>query len=209
MKMPTTPEIKLDEEFRPAPQLRTLYFIYLLLGILIGVLPWCVPLVLSIPRVSDNAPFIILFFLVLPLLAFLGFIACWIPRYYGTIRYKLTNDEVVWQRGVWFRQTGIVPYNRITNIDTIQGPISRMLGIAALRIQTAGYSGQQTRAEIGMNGIEHFDALRALLMSFIRGKKPAAVETYESEEKEAATRTGEIHRELVRIRELLEQVLRK
>ena len=207
--MPTIPEIKLDEEFRPAPQLRTLYVIYLLLGILIGVLPWCLPLVLYIPRVSDNAPFIILFFLVLPLLAFLGFVAYWIPRYCGTIRYKLTNDEVVWQRGVWFRQTGIVPYNRITNIDTIQGPISRMLGIAALRIQTAGYSGQQTRAEIGMNGIEQFDALRALLMSFIRGKKTAAVETYEAEEKEVATGTGEIHRELVRIRELLEQVVRK
>jgi hypothetical protein len=61
-----------------------------------------------------------------------------------------------------------------------------------------------------MNGIEHFDALRALLMSFIRGKKPAAVETYEAAEKEAAAMgTGEIHRELVRIRELLEQVLRK
>lgn len=204
-------EIKLDEEFRPAPQLRTLYFIYLLLGILIGVLPWCVPLVLYIPRVSDNAPFIMLFFILFPLLAFLSFFACWIHRYYGTIRYKLTRDEVVWQRGVWFRQTGVVPYNRITNIDTIQGPISRMLGIAALRIQTAGYSGQQARAEIGMNGIEHFDALRALLMDFIRGKKPAAVETYaEAAEKEAAaTGTGEILRELVRIRELLEQVLRK
>ena len=203
-------EINLDEEFRPAPQLRTLYFIYLLLAILIGVLPWCVPLVLYIPRISDTAPFIVLFFLVFPLLAFLGFIVYWIPRYYGTIRYKLTNDEVVWQRGVWFRQTGVVPYNRITNIDTIQGPISRMLGIAALRIQTAGYSGQQTRAEIGMNGIEHFEELRALLMQFIRGKEPAAVETYEAEEKEAAaTGTGEILRELVRIRELLEQGVRR
>ena len=203
-------EINLDEEFRPAPQLRTLYFIYLLLASLIGVLPWCVPLVLYIPRISDTAPFIVLFFLVFPLLAFLGFIVYWIPRYYGTIRYKLTHDEVVWQRGVWFRQTGVVPYNRITNIDTIQGPISRMLGIAALRIQTAGYSGQQTRAEIGMNGIEHFEELRALLMQFIRGKKPAAVETYEAEEKEAAaTGTGEILRELVRIRELLEQGVRR
>jgi len=208
--MPTNFEIKLDEEFRPAPQLRTLYYFYLLLAILIGVLPWCVPLVLYIPRVSDNAPFIVTFFVLLPLLAILGFIAYWIPRYYGTIRYKLTRDEVVWQRGVWFRQTGIVPYNRITNIDTIQGPISRTLGIAALCIQTAGYSGQQTRAEVGMNGIVHFEELRALLMHFIRGKKPAAVETYEAEEKEAAaTGTGEIHRELVRIRELLEQGVRK
>lgn len=202
-------DIKLGEEFRPVSQLRTLYFAYLLLGILIGVLPWCVPLVLYIPRVSDNALFITIFLLLLPLLVVIGFIVYWIPRYYGTIRYKLTNDEVEWQRGVWFQQTGVVPYNRITNIDTIQGPISRMLGIAALRIQTAGYSAQQAQAEIRMNGIEHFDALRALLMDFIKGKKPAAVETYAVEEKEAVTGTGAILQELVRIRELLERSERR
>jgi membrane protein YdbS with pleckstrin-like domain len=202
-------DIKLDEEFRPASQLRTLYFIYLLLSILVGVLPWFVPLVLYIPRVSDNALFIIVFLLLLPLLMVLGFIVYWIPRYYGTIRYKLTNDEVEWRRGVWFQQTGVVPYNRITNIDTVQGPISRMLGIAALRIQTAGYSAQQAQAEIRMNGIEHFDVLRAHLMDCIKGKKPAAVETYAAEEIETPAGTGAILQELVRIRELLERTERK
>ncbi|MGC9445037.1 MAG: PH domain-containing protein [Candidatus Methanospirareceae archaeon] len=202
-------DVKLDEEFRPAPQLRTLYYIYLLLGVLIGVLPWFVPLVFYLPRVSDNTLFIIIFVLLLPLLIVLGFIVYWIPRYYRTIRYKLTNDDVEWQRGVWFQQTGIVPYNRITNIDTVQGPIQRMLGIAALRIQTAGYSGQQAQAEIKMNGIEHFDALRALLMDCIKGKKPAAVETYAADEKEAPTGTEAIVQELVRIRELLERSERR
>ncbi|MEM2082887.1 MAG: PH domain-containing protein [Nitrososphaerota archaeon] len=33
--------------------------------------------------------------------------------------YKLTEDEIIWKRGVWFKSTGIVPYNRITNIDVV------------------------------------------------------------------------------------------
>jgi membrane protein YdbS with pleckstrin-like domain len=202
-------DVKLDEEFRPASQLRSLYYIYLLLGILIGVLPWFVPLVLYLPRESDNALFIIIFVLLLPLLIVLGFIVYWISLYYRTIRYKLTNEDVEWRRGVWFQQTGVVPYNRITNIDTVQGPISRMLGIAALRIHTAGYSGQQTPAEIRMNGIEHFEALRALIMAFIKKKKPLAVETYAAEEIETPAGTGAILQELVRIRELLERTERK
>ena len=202
-------DVRLDEEFRPVSQLRTLYYIYLLLGIVIGVLPWFVPLMLYLPRVSDNALFITVFLLLLPLLIVLGFIVYWIYRYYGTIRYKLTNDEVEWRRGVWFQQTGIVPYNRITNIDTVQGPISRMLGIAALRIQTAGYSAQQAQAEIKMNGIEHFDALRALLMDCIKGKKPEAVETYAAEAIEVPEGTGAIVQELVKIRELLERSERR
>ncbi|HDS45966.1 MAG TPA: PH domain-containing protein [Methanomicrobia archaeon] len=201
--------VTLDEEFRPASQLRTLYYIYLLLGVLIGVLPWFVPLVLYMPQVSDNVRLFIIFLLLLPLLVVLGFIGYWIYRYYGTIRYKLTNDEVEWRRGVWFQQSGIAPYNRITNIDTIQGPISRMLGIAALRIHTAGYSAQQAQAEIRMNGIEHFEPLRALIMAYIKKKKPTAVETYAAEEIEAPTGTGAIVQELVRIRELLERSERK
>jgi membrane protein YdbS with pleckstrin-like domain len=201
--MRKNPKIKIDEEFKPAPQFKKLYYIYLLLGILIGVLPWCLPLVLFIPRVSDNAPFVLSLILI-PLLSILIFIAYWIPKFYDTMLYKLTENEVVWRRGVWFKQTGIVPYNRITNIDTIQGPISRKLGIAALQIQTAGYSGQQTKAEIGIKGIEQFEALKDLLMDLIRGKKPEALETYDE-----GNVNVKIHDELLKIRELLEKSSRK
>lgn len=198
------PEPRIGEEFQPAPQFKTLYYIYLLLGILLGIVPWCIPLILYIPTVSDNAPFIVTFFVLLPLLSVVSFIAYWIPKYYDTMLYKLTNDEVVWKRGVWFKQTGIVPYNRITNIDTTQGPISRMLGIAALHLQTAGYSAQQTTAEIRIKGIEQFEELRELIMGFVRGKKPAAVETYEEEPVNL-----KMLNELTKIRELLEQSARK
>jgi len=97
----------------------------------------------------------------------------------------------------------IVPYNRITNIDIVQGPISRCLGIASIRIQTAGYSARQCGgmlAEIRIEGMEQFEELRELIMGFVRGKKPLAVETYEEDI------NSKILNELVKIRELIENL---
>lgn len=203
--MSETLKPKIGEEFKPAPQLKTLYYIYVMLGILFGVLTWYIPVLLVISQISDNAPFVVTL-VSIPLLLILIFIAYWIPKYYETMQYKLTANEIVRKRGVWFKQTGIVPYSRITNIDTTQGPISRMLSIAALKIQTAGYSGQQTRAEMRIEGMEQFEELRELIMEFVRGKKPAAVETYAQEEEDINLK---MLTELVKIRELLEKSSRK
>ena len=185
-------EIKIGEEFKPAPQFKKLYYIYLLLVTLFAILWWYLPVLLF-------TPFDVKGIVTIPILAILIFIAYWIPKYYETMIYKLTKYEIVWRRGVWFKKTGVVPYNRITNIDIDQGPISRMLGIASLKIQTAGYSGQ-TPAEIKIEGVEQFEELRELIMEFVKGKKPVAVETYEEEDIDL-----KILNELVKIRKLLEK----
>ena len=185
-------KIKIGEEFKPAPQFKKLYYIYFLLAIIFAILWWYLPVLLF-------TPFGVKVGITIPILAILIFIAYWIRKYYETMVYKLTKDEIAWRRGVWFKKTGIVPYNRITNIDIVQGPISRMLGIASLKIQTAGYSGQSP-AEIKIEGVEQFEELRELIMEFVRGKKPVAVETYEEENIDL-----KILNELVKIRKLLEK----
>jgi len=63
----------------------------------------------------------------------------WVRLYYISMWYELRDDEMSWKRGFWFRRTGIVHYNRITNRNVFQGPMKRMLGISPLSIQTAGY----------------------------------------------------------------------
>ena len=93
--------------------------------------------------------------------------AIWTRLYYDTMSYELHDDELRWRRGVWFRTTGIVPYNRITNLDLKQGPVMRWLGISTISIQTAGYSGQSV-PEIRIEAIEHADELRELLRSSVR-----------------------------------------
>jgi uncharacterized membrane protein YdbT with pleckstrin-like domain len=111
-----------------------------------------------------------------------------------------------WKRGVWFQTTGIVPYNRITNIDIRQGPVMRVLGISTLAVQTAGYSGQAV-PEIRIEGMVHAEELRELIRSLVRqpgtngdgtGGAPARVQTV------LLTTDQKILAELVRIRQLLE-----
>lgn len=91
----------------------------------------------------------------------------WTRLYYATMAYELHDDELRWKRGVWFRTTGIVPYNRITNLDLRQGPVMRWLGISSIAIQTAGYSGQAV-PEIRIEAVEHAEELRELLRSAVR-----------------------------------------
>jgi len=189
--------IKIGEEFKPSPQFKKLYFIYLILAIPIVVLTWYIPVTIFAPYIVI---LIVSLVVLLPILIILIFTAYWIPKYYDTMLYKLTNSEMTWRRGVWFKKTGIIPYNRITNIDIAQGPISRGLRIASLKIQTAGYSAPSSgRAEIRIDGIERFEELREQIMDLVRGKKPIAVETYEEDI------NLKIHNELVKIRELLEK----
>ncbi|MEM3403162.1 MAG: PH domain-containing protein [Nitrososphaeria archaeon] len=122
----------------------------------------------------------------------------WIPRYYETVFYRLTENEIVWRRGVWFKTTGIVPYNRITNIDVTQWPLSRRLKVASLKIQTAGYSAQKTSAEIRIECVENYESLRETIMNYIKSRKPQAVETYEEKVNDR------ILEEVTKIRQLLE-----
>jgi membrane protein YdbS with pleckstrin-like domain len=91
----------------------------------------------------------------------------WTRLYFESMSYELHDDEMRWKRGVWFRTTGIVPYNRITNLDLRQGPVMRYLKISSIAVQTAGYSGQAV-PEIRIEAIEHAEELRELLRNAVR-----------------------------------------
>jgi uncharacterized protein len=93
--------------------------------------------------------------------------AAWTRLYYQSMSYELHEDEMRWKRGVWFRTTGIVPYNRITNLDIRQGPVMRWLNISSISIQTAGYSGQAA-PEIRIEAIEDAEELRETLRNLVR-----------------------------------------
>ncbi|PKL63708.1 MAG: hypothetical protein CVV32_12345 [Methanomicrobiales archaeon HGW-Methanomicrobiales-3] len=139
----------------------------------------------------------------------------WVRLYYDTMSYELHDDELRWRRGVWFRTTGIVPYNRITNLDLKQGPVMRWLRISTIAIQTAGYSGQAV-PEIRIEAIEHADELRELLRNAVRSCSGGGdgtgtgVPARAQEEPVASTGTSMlILNELKKIRILLEQQQKK
>jgi len=131
----------------------------------------------------------------------------WVGMYYDSMSYELREDEINWKRGVWFQTTGIVPYNRIVNLDLRQGPLMRFLGISTLAIQTAGYSGQAV-PEIKIEAIEHAEELRELIRFHVRGCLSHDDGTGSA--KPSSTPSGmptdrQILAELQQIRSLLEQ----
>jgi len=189
-------KFKIGEKFKPSPKLKNYYYTIILLLMAFVTLPWAIPLIFFIPIT-------VWITVTTPMVAFTILLLAWARKYYDTIFYKLTENEIIWERGVFIKNTGVVPYNRVTNIDVLQGPIARKYGIASLKIQTAGYSGAKI-AEITIEGIENYEELRDLIISYIKGKPPVAVETYE--EKDINARILE---ELTAIRKLLEKMLEK
>ncbi len=190
--MPFGKKIELGKEFRPERELKKVYRTYLLLFLVFTFLPWYIPILLFAPWIAGAIVGVVY-------LAGALFFLYWIDLYCDSIVYKFTENEIIWRRGVWFKNTGIVPYNRITNVDISQGPIARHFGLGTLKIQTAGYSAQ-TGAEVSITGIRNFEELRDFIMGFVEGKKAEAVGTYDVEDTQE-----KILGELVRIREILEK----
>ena len=120
-------------------------------------------------------------FLMLPpvvVLAIVGFVAYWIQKYYSSISYTLTSDEVLVERGVWWKMKHTVPYARVMSIDVIQGPLSRRFGIGSVQIYTAGYTGPvggtagpgSRGAEASIWGVTNFVEIKDVILSFVRSR---------------------------------------
>lgn len=152
----------LNTQFKPAAALQTSFIINFLLVLLLIAGCTVLPVIFGtgldlfiIGAVGAGMLILIVLYVV------------WVRLYYESMWYELREDEMSWKRGVWFHTTGIVPYNRITNLDIKQGPVMRALGISTLALQTAGYSGQAV-PEIRIEGMEHAEELREILRSLVR-----------------------------------------
>jgi len=171
LHMPLFTMVNLNEDFKPAGK----YTGYLLLATLAGiVLVWAA----CCAWMFIDSIFSIFLILGIAALAVCVIFACiWAPLYYKSVVYHLNVTEMTWRRGVFFRKTGIVPYNRITNVDIVQGPVMRVFGIYHLKIETAGGGASKNSAEIQIEGVENPEPIRQLIMDFVRGQKPAAAAT--------------------------------
>jgi len=152
----------LNTPFKPSVALTTWFIVDFILAIVLILSVTIVPVIIAAETDWINMG-ITLTGVVILLVIFVT----WVRLYYVSMWYELRNDEMSWKRGFWFRRTGIVPYNRKTNLDVIQGPVMRRLEISTLSIQTAGYSGQAV-PEIRIEGTEHADDLRELICSLVR-----------------------------------------
>lgn len=131
---------------------------------------------------------------------------------YHTMRYRFTEEGISMSWGILFRREIIVNYARIQDIHLNSNIVERWLGLARILVQTA--SGNRA-AEMTIEGIQEFEALRDFLYAKTRGVKDHPVRAAASlhvasssvptstDELTAALR--ETARELRAVREALEK----
>lgn len=78
-----------------------------------------------------------LFLSIIYLVYGLVFALIWPTWEYRYFRYDVRANDILIQQGVLFRRLSSIPHHRIQHVDTHQGPIDRMLGLASLQLYTA------------------------------------------------------------------------
>ena len=171
-----------NEQFGAHPDLKKLYYTYLAIVTII-FLAWILPVTAAaFIFLSIYSASIVAASLLVPLFLSIVLIWYWVNRYYASISYALTDNEIAVHKGVWWKKKSFVPYNRITNINIEQGPISRHFQLGTILIQTAGFSGGAGShgglkpAEAAIVGVKNFEEIKDKVMNFVREIRPVAVE---------------------------------
>lgn len=96
-----------------------------------------------------------------------------LPAYfrYHTMRYKFTDEGISMSWGILFRREIIINYARIQDIHLRSNLVERWLGLAKVLVQTASGSAS---AEMTLEGLKEFEAVRDFLYSKMRGVKDPA-----------------------------------
>ncbi len=89
---------------------------------------------------------------------------------YRSMRYRFTAEGVSMSWGILWRRQTVLNYARIQDIHLQSNFAERWLGIARIMVQTA--SGNAS-AEMTLEGLKEFEAVRDFLYSKMRGIKEA------------------------------------
>jgi len=195
------------KEFGADLDLKRLYLVYLGIVLLGGFLWWLIPVVIFVVLSFETwIGIVVALSSFVPLLIAAAVTIYWISRFHSSIAYVLDDDEITVTRGVWWKTKSFVPYNRITNINIYQGPISRRFGLGKISIQTAGFSGTSSSgakvAEAVIFGVKNFEEIKDIIINFVKGLRPQAIEA-EAEPTKGINQ--QILTELRKIRRVLEK----
>lgn len=85
-------------------------------------------------------------------------------RVYHSRSYALRQMDILYKKGLLYKSTTVIPFNRIQHLEVVSGPIDRLFDLASLKIYTAG----GVQSDLSIPGLLSIDASR--LKSFILSK---------------------------------------
>lgn len=164
--------------------------------------PWKLPTVLQ-PHSS-----LLTHYLLGSLLAGPAFPILALVRYFKfqTLRYELDEEGITMRWGILFRREVSLTYARIQDIHLSSHLVERWLGLARIQIQTASGSSE---AEITIEGVQDFEAIRDLLYSKMRGtreKGPAVAKSAALASGESAALTSALREVAAEVRALRQEL---
>ena len=118
----------------------------------------------------------------------------WVPAAHKALEYYIQQDSVKMKGGVFWRKHITIPNQKITNIDTTQGPFERFLKIGTIHVQTAGAGGQQgQKAELKISGVRDPEQIKDVIINNINsssitnaGEVGSSLQTYSTESSSSA-----------------------
>lgn len=181
--------------------LLTISFLILLVGIILQII---IPLN---PKVTANDVTGILWSITLGVIILLWLIAAPIIKLWiKNLSYYIDEDRITIHKGILSKIKQNVPYRAITDFQLHRSLYDRFLGIASIKLQTAGQSPTATGFEAKLSGLIDWDDLLEQLRVKVKRLYPSPVtpETTKSMANDNVL-LEKILEELKEIREVLEK----
>jgi uncharacterized membrane protein YdbT with pleckstrin-like domain len=95
-----------------------------------------------------------------------------VPMYFRfrTLRYEIDEEGITMRWGILFRREVSLTFARIQDIHLTSNFVERWLGLGRIQVQTASGS---AKAEMTVEGVRQYEALRNFLYERMRGARDA------------------------------------
>jgi membrane protein YdbS with pleckstrin-like domain len=77
---------------------------------------------------------------------------------YENITFLVKDDSLTINKGMVFKHSITVPFNRVQNVTIFRGPLERIFGLSTITISTAGWGNGR------LQGINHPELLRDIIL---------------------------------------------
>jgi putative membrane protein len=108
------------------------------------------------------------FVLLMAAISFAGLLVRWL-----TLEYRVGADQIRIDTGFVHRKSRAIPFERIQDVDIVQGPLQRLLGLAQVRFETGGSAGGKEEGVLHTVSLDRAEALRARVREL---RAPAPIE---------------------------------
>lgn len=119
---------------------RKIQHVWIATSVIIGAVLAAIVFGVSTEYFGFNPAFVLPVIVLLP-----GIMAVYSFYRYKNWGFKVENDHLNVKHGVLWKISMDVPYVRVQHVDTNRSPLERMLGLASLRVYTAGSKGADIR----------------------------------------------------------------